>query len=371
MGVIFHEADNFIKRILRMRHFTRNNGNAECQRLMCVLRADLRNRSIEALPNHIFSEMQHFFSVYKSLEGKAAAVAKKYGIKEIYTDYREMLKQSGCDAVSIVTPDHLHADIAVACAEAKKDMLIEKPIATTREDVHRIVDAANKNGVRVMVDLHNRWNPPFAAAKQAIDAGELGAIQTGYFRLNDIKWVATDMLSWTAQSSILWFLGSHSLDTLRWLFNDEVRRVYSVSRSGVMQSLGISAVDTYLTTLEFKNGGIAQMENAWITPNANPCLNDIKCNILGNKGMVAIDASNHNLIQKYTDTKVEVPDILVRNTVHGRVKGFAYESIRDFVDKIISGDKFIVSMEDAAKTSLALLSVMKSAENRMPIEVEY
>lgn len=304
-------------------------------------------------------------------EALAAAVAKKYGIKEVYTDHRDMLKHANCDAVSIVTPDHLHADIAVACAEAGRDMLIEKPIATTREDVHRIVDAANRNRVRVMVDLHNRWSPPFAAAKQAIDAGELGELQTGYFRLNDIKWVATDMLSWTAQSSILWFLGSHSLDTLRWLFTGDVKRVYSVSRSGVMDALGVPATDTYLTTLEFRGGAIAQMENAWITPNANPCLNDIKCNILGDKGMVAIDASSHNLIQKYTDSKMEVPDILVRNTVHGKVKGFAYESIRSFVDKVISGEAFICSMEDAAKTSLAILSIMKSAESRMPVEVEY
>jgi len=302
---------------------------------------------------------------------RANAAAKKHGIKEVYTCYKEMLQKTKCDAVSIVTPDHLHAEIAVACAEAGKDMLIEKPIATTKDDVHRIVDAANKHKVRVMVDLHNRWNPPFVAAKQAIDAGELGELQTGYMRLNDIKWVATDMLSWTAQSSILWFLGSHSLDTLRWLFDDEVKRVYSVSRYGVMDALGVPAMDTYLTTIEFAKGGIAQMENAWITPNGNPNLNDIKFNILGSKGMVAIDASNHNLIQKYTDEKTIVPDILVRNTVHGRVKGFAYESIRCFADNIISGEKFIVSMEDAAKTSLALLSILKSAETRTPIEVEY
>ncbi len=304
-------------------------------------------------------------------ESRAAAVAKKYGIKEVYTDYREMLKQSGCDAVSIVTPDHLHGDIAVACAEAGKDMLIEKPIATTREDVHRIVDAANKHKVRVMVDLHNRWSPPFAAAKQAIDAGELGEVQSGYFRLNDIKWVATDMLSWSAQSSILWFLGSHSLDTLRWLFNDDVKRVYSVSRAGVLDALSVPAVDTYLTTLEFNNGGIAQMENSWITPNGNPCINDIKCNILGSRGMVAVDASNHNLIQKYTDAKTEVPDVLVRNTVHGRVKGFAYESIRSFVDCLNDGKEFVVSMEDAAKTSLAILSIMESAKQRLPVDVTY
>ena len=302
---------------------------------------------------------------------RAAEVAKKYGIPEVFTDYKEMLAKTDCDAVSIVTPDHLHGDIAVACAQAGKHMLIEKPIATSREDVHRIVEAANKHKVRVMVDLHNRWSPPFAAAKQAIEAGELGAIQTGYFRLNDIKWVATDMLSWTAESSILWFLGSHSLDTLRWLFDDEVKRVYSVARSGVMEKLGIPTVDTYLTTLEFAKGGIAQMENAWITPNGNPCLNDIKCNILGEKGMVAIDASNHNLIQKYTDSAVQVPDILVRNTVHGRVKGFAYESIRSFVDKIISDEPFIVSMEDAAKTSLAILAIMESAKTRTPVDVAY
>lgn len=304
-------------------------------------------------------------------KNRAASVAAKHGIKEVYSDYNEMLKGTDCDAVSIVTPDHLHADIALACAEAGKDMLIEKPIATTRDDVHRIVDAANKNKVRVMVDLHNRWNPPFVETKQAIAAGELGDLQTAYIRLNDIKWVATDMLSWTAQSSILWFLGSHSLDTLRWLFNDEVKRVYSLSRYGVMDALGVPAADTYLTTLEFANGAIAQMENAWISPNGNPNLNDFKFNILGSKGMVSIDASNHNLIQKYTDEKTIVPDILVRNTVHGRVKGFAYESIRDFADKIISGEEFIVSMEDAAKTSLAILSILKSAETRTPVDVEY
>ena len=304
-------------------------------------------------------------------EARAASVAKTHGIGKVYTCYKKMLKECDCDAVSIVTPDHLHADIAIACAEAGKDMLIEKPIATSRDDVHRIVDAANKYNVRVMVDLHNRWNPPFVAAKQAIDAGELGDLQTGYIRLNDIKWVATDMLSWTADSSILWFLGSHSLDTLRWLFDDDVKRVYSVSRRGVMDSLGVAAEDTYMTTLEFNKGYIAQMENAWITPNGNPNLNDFKFNILGDKGMVAIDASNHNLIRKYTDEKTIVPDILVRNTVHGRVKGFAYESIRDFADKIISGKDFIVSMEDAAKTSLAILSIMKSAETGMPLDVEY
>lgn len=316
---------------------------------------------------HPFAEITAICDINRE---KVQAVANEIGIPNVYTDYQEMLKNCDCDAVAIVTPDFLHADITVACANAKKDILIEKPLATNRNDVFRMIDAIEKNNVRVMVDFHNRWSPHFNVAHQAVEAGELGKIYSGYFRLNDIKWVATDLLPWAAKSSILWFLGSHSLDTLRWFFNDEVKRVYSVSRSGILSKMGVDTVDEYLTTIEFKNGGIAQMENGWITPNANPCVNDIKFNILGDKGMISIDASNHNLIQKYTDKAVQVPDVLVQNHIFGEPKGFAFESVKTFVDRIYDGKDFPLTIYDAANTSLAILSIMESAKTRMPVEVE-
>ena len=302
---------------------------------------------------------------------KATESAGRLGVKAVFDDYEEMLAKVDCDAVAIVTPDFAHAGPALCAAGHKKHVLIEKPLATTLEDVRAIMNAARENKVRVMVDLHNRWSPPFNAAKQAILRGELGDMYTGYFRLNDVKWVATDMLPWAAQSSILWFLGSHSVDTLNWLFDSRVRRVYSVAREGLLKSQNVDTVDTYLTTLEYENGCIAQMENGWVTPNANPCLNDIKCNLLGTKGMIAIDASNHNLIQQYTDSKVTVPDVLVQNRIFGAPKGFAFESIRSFVDCLISGEEFPVSLEAAAQASLVILSIMESAKTRMPVEVDY
>ncbi|HML48386.1 MAG TPA: Gfo/Idh/MocA family oxidoreductase [Clostridia bacterium] len=154
---------------------------------------------------------------------RAAALADKYALPAVYGSVKDMLRAGGFDAVSIVTPDHLHADIAVACATAGKHLLIEKPLATTSADVFRIVEAVRRHNVRAMVDLHNRWSPPFAQAKLELDAGTLGTLRNAYFRLNDTKWVATDMLPWAAKSSILWFLGSHSLDTLQWLFDDQSR----------------------------------------------------------------------------------------------------------------------------------------------------
>lgn len=336
---------------------------------MAIVGAGIWGENHAAIYNaHPFAEV---VAVCDRQRDRARALAEKIGIPGVYDDCGEMFRRSGCDAVAIVTPDFAHADIAVEAARHKKHLLIEKPLATTREDVFAILEAVEQNGVRAMVDLHNRWSPPFHAAYQSVRKGELGEVQSAYIRLNDVQWVATDMLPWAAKSSILWFLGSHSLDTLRWIFDDEVVRVYSVSRDGVLKGKGVDTVDQYLTTLEFQKGGIAQMENGWITPDTNPCLNDIKFTILGDKGMISLDVSNHNMIQKYTADKVEVPDVIVQNSIFGTPKGFAFESIRSFVDCILSGEEFHVTVYDAANTSLAILAIMESAQTRMPVEVQY
>jgi predicted dehydrogenase len=302
---------------------------------------------------------------------RAEKFAQKFGISKVYSDHQKMLKEADFDAVAIVTPDFAHGPVTVDCAKAGKHILLEKPLATTREDVLAIVEAVRSSNVRLMVDLHNRWSPPFAVTKQSLDDGELGDPVSAYFRLNDIKWVATDMLPWAAKSSILWFLGSHAVDTLRWIFNDEVEKVYSVSSSGVLKKQGVDTVDVYQSILEFRRGGIATIENGWITPNTNPCVNDIKFNITGTKGMINLDLSNNQMIERFTEDKNDRPDVLVRHFVHGKAKGFAYESIRHFVDKLVSGEDFLVSLEDAANTSLVILAIMESAKTGKPVKVMY
>ena len=75
---------------------------------------------------------------------RAAAVAEEFHIKEVYTDYYEMLETCECEFVSIATPDHIHADAVIAAANAGKHILIEKPFATTREDALAMCDALRK-----------------------------------------------------------------------------------------------------------------------------------------------------------------------------------------------------------------------------------
>jgi predicted dehydrogenase len=303
-------------------------------------------------------------------EPVAAAFAEEHQIPETYSDHREMLEKCDCDAVAIVTPDFLHADIAVACANAKKHLLIEKPLATTREDVLRTVEAIESSGIRAMVDLHNRWNPPFNAIKQLVSTGRFGKAISAHCRLTDKVWVATDMLSWVSQSSILWFLGSHSLDTMNWLIGDLPKTVYAVKRDGKLRSLGIEAVDSYMTTIQYGHGAIAQMENAWVTPNGNPNVNDFKFNLLCEEGKFDVDASSHNLLQVTDSERMITHDILVQNSVFGQCRGFAFESIRSFIDRLLSGEEFHVTLREAANVSLAILGIMQSADTGVPVDVE-
>jgi predicted dehydrogenase len=301
---------------------------------------------------------------------QAERFAREHAIPEIYSDHRAMLQGCECDAVAIVTPDFLHADIAVDCADAGKHLLIEKPLATTRDDVFRTVEAIERNGVRAMVDLHNRWNPPFNAIKQLVSTGRYGKAISAHCRLTDKVWVATDMLSWVSKSSILWFLGSHSLDTMSWLIDDLPRTVYAVKSEGRLKALGIDAVDSYMTTVQYEHGAIAQMENAWITPNGNPNINDFKFNLLCEDGKFDVDASSHGLLQVTDSERMITQDVLVQNFVFGKCKGFAYESIRSYIDKLMSDEAFHVSLREAANVSLAILGIMQSAESGVPVGVE-
>jgi predicted dehydrogenase len=302
---------------------------------------------------------------------RAKQVAERYGAEQVYTDFRDLAADPGVDAVAVVTPDFAHRDPIVAAAEAGKHIITEKPLATTVEEAEAIADAVKRAGITFMVDFHTRWNPPLVIAKQDIAEGKLGRIVSAYFRLNDTISVPTEMLSWAEKSSILWFLGSHTVDSLRFLFEDEVEQVYSVSRSSVLKGRGVDVPDLYQSILEFRSGIVATIENNWIIPNTHPSVNDIKVNILGSKGMINMDLTNNQMIERYLEDSSDHPDCLVKPQVRDRHVGFAYESIRDFVDCLYLGKEVQASLEDGLRVTKVVLAIMESASTGLPVTVRY
>ena len=302
-------------------------------------------------------------------EDRVQEVAQEYGVQTVYTDYRDLLKDERVSAVSIVTPDFAHTEIAIAAAQAGKDVLIEKPLATTVEACEQIVAEVQQAGIKFMVDFHNRWNPAFVKIKSSLDKGELGEPVMMYYRLNDTLFVPTQMLSWAGQTSLLWFLGSHCVDTMLWLLEDEVTRVYSVSRSNVLAKRGISTPDLFQTILEFKKGTVATLENCWILPESTPNIIDLKCEIVGTEGTVYVDGSHHRILQRYTQDEAAYPDVIVCPVIYGKPMGFAAESIRYFADCIVSDEVPIVGAEDGLRATKVLCAIERSANEGRPVEL--
>lgn len=317
-----------------------------------------------SLHARVYSESEHarLAAVCDLDPTRASELASRFGA-DAYTDLDAMLKRDDIDAVSIVTPDFAHTELALAAIAAGKHVLVEKPLATTSADCRRVIDAAKAADLKLMVDFHNRWSPPFCSAKASIDQGEIGSVRFIAYRLNDTIFVPTKMLSWAGRSTVAWFIGSHSLDTVTWLVGDRVKHVYAVSKSVVLKDRGIDTPDFYAVTLEFENGAVATIENCWILPESLPNIFDLKCEIVGSEGAFFIDGSSHRMIEKHAGGQGLYPDVLVLPEVRGKQMGFAAESIRHFIDCVVDDTQPSVSGEDGLQVTQLIEAIERSVES--------
>ena len=156
--------------------------------------------------------------------GRAKANLAKYGVAapdaRIVTSYDDLLDAPGVDIVAIATPNHLHADQAVAAARAGKHLLLEKPTGLDVAELVRIRDAVRDAGVRTIVSFELRYNPLLRFARWLRTSGWLGEIRfarTQYLsRVTD--WYSGWNWARTRESgrSHLLAAGCHAVDALRW-----------------------------------------------------------------------------------------------------------------------------------------------------------
>jgi predicted dehydrogenase len=301
---------------------------------------------------------------------KANNLAKKFSVN-YYTDFNKMLENEEIDAVGIATPDFAHAEPLIAAAKKGKNILCEKPIVTSNEELEKVVKIIKENKVRIMVDYHNHYNVPLVLTKNDIINGKLGIPVNAHIRLNDTLEVpAGGYISWAAKSSVIWFLGSHTVDMICWIMGDKIKKVYSVAHEGILKNMNINCVDTYLSTLEFEKGEIAHIENGWITPKGHPCIYDFKFNILCSKGMVDFDFSSSNYFQVHTESTVKNPDFAGEASVYGSPFGFEIESIRDFIKKLYFDEEFIIKFDDSIHVNKVCSAILESASKGEPVLID-
>jgi predicted dehydrogenase len=301
-------------------------------------------------------------------EEKGRRLSEQYGC-DYYSDYEEMISKAGLDAISVATPDFLHREPAICVAEAGLPLLLEKPMATTVDDAEAILDAFAGSGTKLMVDFHNRFSPPFVHLKRSIEEGEMGEPLFVQGRLNDTIYVPTGMLSWSSESSVLWFLGSHIIDLSRWLLSSDPVKVYAVEGRGVLSEMEINAADYYHSIITFESGAVANLENCWILPESHPSVYDLQLEFVGSKGGYNASASHTNMAEKFTAGKRENPDMLASIDIHGRKAGFAKYSIWHFVDCVLDDREPIASGEDGLWVTRTICRLLESSRSGKVVDL--
>ena len=123
-------------------------------------------------------------AVCDPVESAARAAAERFGVPEVFADYRALLDPAGAgariDAVSICTPNSYHEPITLAALAAGKHVLCEKPLALDLAGARRMCDAARAAGVVTAVNFRYRFIPAAGFVRDLIARGELGAIYHVY-----------------------------------------------------------------------------------------------------------------------------------------------------------------------------------------------
>jgi predicted dehydrogenase len=117
--------------------------------------------------------------VNSASEASTKSAAEEFGVEKWTTDYREILADPAVDAVVIATPPYLHAEQLEASLEARKKVLLEKPMAESLDSVRRIVRAVEQKPELLVLEAscrHTRLTRKFRFIKEIIDSGRLGEI---------------------------------------------------------------------------------------------------------------------------------------------------------------------------------------------------
>ncbi len=321
---------------------------------------------IRAFSTHSLTEVRALCS--RTPEG-AKAKADEHGLTcPVFTDIDKMLALDGIDIVVVATPPHLHKTFAVAAAEAKKHLIIEKAMATTLEDARAIRDAVSRARVKSVVSFVLRWNPLFEIIKIQLADRVIGDVFYGevdYFH-GIGPWYK--QYAWNVKRDIgvssLLSAGCHAVDALRWFMGGEVCEVTAYSYFGNKSMFPEYEYDPTLCLIcRFADGRVGKVAS---------CIECIQpytfnINLLGTLGTIR----NNQIYSKAKfpgqTTWVSVPTILPDS---GDVSHHPFvREVNHLMDCITEDKESHVSAADAYLTHEICFAADLSAHERCPVRL--
>ena len=310
-------------------------------------------------------------AIYSSRPLDAATLSAKHGGKiKAYQTVEALLADPDIHVVDITSFPSQHSAQAIAAVQARKHIILEKPMANSMAEVLQIFEAAEKNGVKGCVCFECRFSSQMEATKAVIDQGLIGEIHYGevdYYHgigpwYGQYRW----NIGKKDGGSALLTAGCHALDALLMCMPGEVDSVTSFSTKSKSEYFTPYEYDTSAVTIvKFKNGAVGKC--AAIVDCLQPYY--FHTHLVGSHGSV-LDNKFHSA--KLKTNKAQWSGLSMKMLDSGDVSDHPYQSqFQAFFDALDQGkDMPLTSFRDGLRTFKVIFAADQSAANGgQPVKV--
>lgn len=329
----------------------------------CNVISDSHLAAVAALPN------ARVYAVCDIVEERARKKAQEYGADKVYTDYRALMEDPAVDVVSICTPSGLHGEIAVAAAEHHKHILCEKPLEITGEKMTQMIQAAERNQVKLGCVYQRRTYPENQVVHDFIRTHDLGPVIYAEARIKYFRDQAYyDSGGWRATwdmdgGGALMNQGVHGIDLLLW-FMGEPKSVSAICKT---QAHAIPVEDAAAAIVEFKNGAIGVIRGGTcMYPPESTCIT-----LHFKTGTITVSDGAAPTC-RFQDPSIRLPEVKTfREIVDGQAEKHTALSHRaqvaDLAEAILTDRAPAITPADARRAVDLILAIYRASEAKKRI----
>ncbi len=269
-------------------------------------------------------------SIVERNENVIKQVEDKYNLKKVYSDYNQALKDD-FDIVDLVVPHHLHREMAIKAMKLKKNVMVEKPIATSVKEGLEMIQVSRENGVKFMVLDQYFFDPSVQASLKFINDKKIGNVRSIIVRdqryYSKTGW-RTDVKLMGGGSLIDG--GIHFVNTML-TFGGDYDKIYSDNFHG---GSSLNGEDTTFALFKFKNRSTGFLFYSWAYMNS-PEIPAFE--IIGDKGSIYEDPKSRTSWNRDEKIRTVYGDIIMNGQKMNIEKYDVYErEINTFRDSVIN-----------------------------------
>jgi predicted dehydrogenase len=243
----------------------------------------------------------HTLWVVDQAETRRKAIGERFPSVSLSADIDEALGDDRVDAVVVATPTSTHSSLVRRALEAKKHVLVEKPITNSLEDAVELCRLAEKEDRVLMVGHVFLFNPAIRAAKDYIDAGDLGQVEYLSMTRTNLGPVRTDV-------NAAWDLASHDISIANYWLGTAPTTVSASGGSWLNQGVH----DVVFATLRYPKGVVVHIEASWLNPRKRRLIS-----VIGAERMLTVDDMDLNEPLRLYDKGVVGAEAEITDTFAG------------------------------------------------------